>query len=343
MSRAWLESARQIDGLRIVGLVDIDVGRAEARAAEFGLGDATVGADTADVLSRTKPDVVFDVAVPAARRDLAMTIFGHGAHLLTEKPMADSLAHAGDIIVGARAADRVHAVIQNRRYHPMARRIRRFVDSGVIGAVTSVHCDFFIAPHFGGFREAMDHVLLLDMAIHTLDQARLFTGADPVAVYCHEWDPPGSWYRQGSCAAAIFELAGGIVFNYRGSWCAEGLKTSWESVWRIVGTKGSLTWDGFDDVRAEIVTGRIDPALPILRVTEPVPVPPSAADDRVGGHLGVIRDFVDAVRQGGEPETRGEDNFHSLAMVFGAIESAETRRRVEIAPSFEAIRHGKGM
>ena len=30
----------------------------------------------------------------------------------------------------------------------------------------------------------MEHVLLLDMAIHTFDQARLITGADPVSVYC---------------------------------------------------------------------------------------------------------------------------------------------------------------
>ena len=39
-----------------------------------------------------------------------------------------------------------------------------------------VHADFFVAPHFGGFREEMDHVLLLDMAIHTFDAARYMTG-----------------------------------------------------------------------------------------------------------------------------------------------------------------------
>ena len=37
------------------------------------------------------------------------------------------------------------------------------------------------------------------------------------------------------------------------------------------------------------------------------------------------------VETGTEPETRGADNIKSLAMVFGAIESAETGRRVEIA------------
>ena len=36
------------------------------------------------------------------------------------------------------------------------------------------------------------------------------------------------------------------------------------------------------------------------------------------------------VQQGGIPDTVAADNIKSLAMVFGAIESAETRRPVEI-------------
>jgi predicted dehydrogenase len=337
MSRAWLEAARQVDGLSIVGLVDIDIERARSRAAQFGLDDAVIGADAAEVIDATRPDMVFDVVVPAARRDLAVTAFQHGCHLLTEKPMAASLAHAEEIIAAGQAAGRLHAVVQNRRYHPAVRRIRRFLASGAIGELTSLHCDFFIAPHFGGFREEMDHVLLLDMAIHTFDAARYMAAEAPAAVYCHEWEPAGSWYRQGSSAVAVFELGGGVLFNYRGSWCANGARTSWESSWRFVGTRGTLTWDGYDNLRAEVATETPVDGQPFLRVTEPIVVPPLAESDRVGGHLGIIRDFVAAVRDGGEPETRGEDNIHSLAMVFGAIESAETGRRVPIRIPQSAI------
>ena len=64
---------------------------------------------------------------------------------------------------------------------------------------------------------------------------------------------------------------------------------------------------------------------------EPIVVPPLDESDRIGGHLGVIQDFVRAVESGTEPETRGADNIKSLGMVFAAIESAETGRRVDIA------------
>ena len=64
---------------------------------------------------------------------------------------------------------------------------------------------------------------------------------------------------------------------------------------------------------------------------EPVAVPPLDPRDRVGGHLGVMQDFIARrSRTATEPETRGTDNIKSLAMVFGAIESAEAGRRVAI-------------
>jgi predicted dehydrogenase len=251
-----------------------------------------------------------------------------GRHVLSEKPMAETLADARDLVARAKAAGRIHAVVQNRRYLEGVRRIARAVRSGAIGAITSVHADFFLAPHFGGFREEMDHVLLLDMAIHGFDALRCMTGLAASGVYCREWNPPQSWYRQGSSAAAIFELENGAVFVYRGSWCAQGLPTSWECAWRFVGAKGALTWDGSDQIRIEVLArgereGLFDPMTPV----EP---PPLAPEDRVGGHFGVLSDFVSAVRSGSEPETVGRDNIRSLAMVFGAIESAELRRRVDI-------------
>jgi predicted dehydrogenase len=209
MSKAWLEAAAETPGLTISGLVDIDERRARARAGEFGLRDAIVGSDLDAVLNRVPADAVFDVVVPEARREVALTAFRHHCHLLTEKPLADTHANALEILAAAERADRIHAVVQNRRYVANVRRIRRFLDSGVIGRPTSAHCNFFIAPHFGGFREEMRHVLLLDMAIHTFDAARYMINGEPRAVYCREWEPKNSWYRQGSSATAIFEMADG--------------------------------------------------------------------------------------------------------------------------------------
>ena len=328
MSRAWLSAAAKIPDLRIVGLADLDVERAKGRAGEFALQDVVIAKDVHELLSHSHPDLLFDVVVPAARHEVVCVGLAAGCHVLSEKPMAETLADARDLVARAKAAGRIHAVVQNRRYLPGVRRIARALRSGVIGPVTSVHADFFLAPHFGGFREEMDHVLLLDMAIHGFDAMRCMTGLGASTVYCQEWNPPQSWYRQGSSAAAIFELENGAVFVYRGSWCAAGLSTPWECVWRFVGAKGALTWDGADQIRIEVVADGAREGL--FDALKPAAPPPLAAEDRIDGHFGVLSDFVAAVRSGSEPETVGHDNIRSLAMVIGAIESAEAGGRVNI-------------
>ncbi len=330
MSRTWLRCAAKIPGLEIVGLADIDITHARACAAEFALADIVIADTIEALLTQAKPDVLFDVVPPAERHRIVSAGLAAGCHVLSEKPMAQTMDEARDLVARAGAANRLHAVVQNRRYLAAVRRIARALRSGIIGEVTSVHADFFLAPHFGGFREDMDHVLLLDMAIHGFDAMRAMTGISATGVYCREWNPPGSWYRHGSSASAIFDLEGGGVFNYRGSWCAQGLTTPWECAWRFVGTHGSLAWDGADSLRAEVAgtlrNGLFDEAVDVA-------VPEPDAADRVDGHMGVMSDFFAALASGGAPETVGRDNIHSLAMALCAIESAKSGRRVEIGPT----------
>ena len=224
------------------------------------------------------------------------------------------------MIAAAQQAGRTFAVIQNRRYDANIRRVRQFIESGAIGEITTVHSDFFIGAHFGGFRDRMRHVLLLDMAIHTFDAARLISGADPRSVFCQEWNPTGSWYDQDSSAVAFFQMSDGIVYSYRGSWCAEGLNTSWNADWRIIGTQGSLRWDGESGFQAQSVSK----AGGFFSEWHDLELPPYDSAEKTGGHAGQICDFFSCLENGGTPETDCTDNIHSLEMVFGAIQSAES-------------------
>lgn len=330
MAKGWLKALAEAPELKgrveVVGLVDIDRAAAERLKAEFSLA-AQTGTDLDAMLTATKPELLFDVVVPSARRDVVLTGLRHGCHVLTEKPMAASLDQARELVAAARAAGRIHAVVQNRRYIEGVRRIRETIASGALGELTALHADFFIGAHFGGFREDMDDVLLLDMAIHTLDAARFMSGADPVAVYCQETNPRGSWYRHGAAANAIFEFSGDVTFTYRGSWVAEGATTSWESIWRVIGTSGTLLWDGADAFQLKQVADNSG----FLRPLQDAVVSPPPHPSQTHGHASVIAEFLDAIETGRQPETAGPDNIKSLAMVFAAIESARTRQRVLIA------------
>lgn len=326
MSRAWLDAASKMPDLEIVGLVDVIEEAARKRAAEYHLDEAVIDTDLASVLKRTSPDAVFNCTIPEAHTSVTLTAFEHGCHVLSEKPMADTMEHARMMVEAAQKAGKLFAVIQNRRYDSGIRRIRAFLQSETIGPLTTINSDFYIGAHFGGFRDHMQHVLLLDMAIHTFDAARFLSGADPEAVYCKEWNPAGSWYDQDASAIAIFEMNNGLIYTYRGSWCAEGLPTTWESDWRFIGRNGSVKWDGGEQVQAQAVaaTGGFQSKY------QDVVVPLYDGVDDVAGHKSLLQEFVACIQTGAEPGTVGTDNIKSLAMVFGAIESAKTGKRVEI-------------
>ncbi len=326
ISQAWLKPACSLDGLEIVGLVDIVAENARRRAEQFDLKDVETGVSLTEVLNHTTPDIVFNCTVPEAHMDVVLEALDSGCHVLSEKPLADSMENARRMVAKAGQVGRLFAVMQNRRFMPDIRAVQSALAGGLLGPLTTIHCDFFLGPHFGGFREQMAHVLLLDMAIHTFDQARFLSGANPLSVYCKEWNPAGSWYSRDASATAVFEMTGGLVYTYRGSWCAEGNPTTWESDWRIIGQNGSLTWDGGKGMSAETARWKGEFfAETTSQVIEPYTGP------KVDGHAGLIRDFVDCVRTGKIPETSAADNIFSLAMVFGAIESADTHRLVNLA------------
>src|SRR5690606_15472320 len=71
MSRGWLDALTSQPELRervaLVGLVDLDRSAAERRKSEFGLDAAQTGSDLDAMLAATRPDLLFDVALPASR------------------------------------------------------------------------------------------------------------------------------------------------------------------------------------------------------------------------------------------------------------------------------------
>jgi predicted dehydrogenase len=325
MSAAWLRAAASLPDLAVSGLVDVVPAAAQARQKEFGLGEAVVGTDLRAVLRQAPSDIVFNCTIPEAHHSVSTTALRAGCHVLSEKPLAASMVQARAIVAAAKKARRLFAVTQNYRYTRQIRHLRAVVQSGEIGEIQSVLLDFQLAAHFGGFRDEMKHVLLLDMSIHHFDLVRFVSGCDARAVYCHEWNPVGSWYRHDACAHAIFEMSRGVVFNYRGSWCAEGPDSSWNGEWRIVGTKGSVMLrDGKVTLHTVTAGGKFRSDI---FHCEPVPGDYPGQDK---GHESIVHEFVRCVREGGTPETNGADNLRSLAMVFGAIDSARRRRRIAV-------------
>lgn len=323
MGRAWAKNLRDCRDVQTAAWMDIRPGIASEAIENLQLSGVKPYDDFAKALSEIRPDFVVDVTIPEAHRDITIQSLAAGVPVLGEKPMSVSMASAREMVQASEKSGKLYMVSQSRRYDG---RVLAFRDAirkyaGDLGILTS---DFFLGPHFGGFRDQMPSPLILDMAIHTFDNARQLSGRDPVSVYCQEFNPAWSWYAGAASANAIFEMTGGLRFTYNGSWCATALNTSWNSHWRAIGPRGAAAWDGEHDPIAERMTGNEG----FIHPTEKITIP---ADTNIpAGIAGSLRDFLNALRTGETPQGECHDNIKSLAMVFAAIESSQAARPVPV-------------
>jgi len=325
IAETWVRYALSRNDVEIVALVDIREEKAKAMARRHEL-TSNIYTDVVKAIAASNANLVFDLTTPTAHKEVVIPALRSGCDVFGEKPMATSMEIARDMVSVAEETNKMYAVMQNRRYTQNIRALRELVLSGAIGRIGFVCADFFLGPHFLGFRTIMDNPLILDMGIHTFDQARFITGLDPVSVYCHQFNPSGSWYKGDAAAVCIFEFQGGSVFCYRGSWCAEGSPTSWDASWRVTGSKGTAIWDGASVPYCEVVA----PSDEARFISDVKGIDATTSWDGREGHFGCLDEMFSALSEGRSAETDCRDNLKSMAMVFGAIESAREGRKVQI-------------
>lgn len=327
MANVWADYALLREDTSIVGLVDISPDAAASFANRKSLSCPTF-TTIADAIDATDANLVFDITIPASHYDIASVALAKGCDVFAEKPLAENIDQCIELVHLAKKHGRTHAIMQNRRFDTRIRSLRKLIDDQHIGKVGFISADFFIGAHFGGFRDVMDSPLLLDMAIHTFDQARLISGANPVSVYCHEFNPHGSWYKGNAMALCIFEMSDGSVFDYRGSWCSEGAPTSWEGTWRVIGDKGTALWDGHGMPYAEVVSAEHQQGK-FMYETHTLQGEEVHLDNTF--HQGCLDDMFAALEEKRQPETNSADNIYSMAMVLAAVESARINAKVSIS------------
>jgi predicted dehydrogenase len=318
MGRAWLKLLGESEQTELVGLVDLNTDAARQAADAHGLAGVAVAGSLEDLFDRVDAQAVVNVTVPLAHASVSNTALLHGLPVLCEKPLAETVSQGLSMIAAAELSGQLLMVSQSRRYWNNLTAFRQQV--GQLGPIGTVDCAFFKAPHFGGFRDLMPFPLLIDMAIHQFDLARDLTGSEPVAVYCHSYNPSWSWYAGDAAAEVLFEFASGCRFSLSGSWCSPGLETSWNGEWRVSGERGSAVWDGDNEPTAADGDGR------------PIPGTVGAEPEQIAGSLA---EFLRVLESGAIPSGEAHSNVLSLAMMEASIRSAGEGRRVLIADVLE--------
>jgi predicted dehydrogenase len=156
-ARVYHELQKRGDAVQLAAVVDTDLSRAQALAAQFG---ARAYRTVAELLKTTRVDAA-SVAVPTLHHaEIAQVLLRNGVDVLIEKPLASTLEEADAVIRDARQANRIAQVGHLERFNP-----------AVAATLPIVTQPMFFEVHrlspFGP--RALDVDVVLDLMIHDLD------------------------------------------------------------------------------------------------------------------------------------------------------------------------------
>jgi predicted dehydrogenase len=168
-------------GYPVAGVYDVDVARAHAMAADFGIPVVFASLDTAAGTA----NAVFDLAVPGDRVLGVLALLPEGSAVLIQKPMGSDLDEARRILDCCTRRRLVAAVNFQLRFSPGMLALHDLVSSGALGTLVDVDVRIVIDQPWQvwTFLERAPRLEVVYHSIHYLDAIRWIAG-EPRGAYC---------------------------------------------------------------------------------------------------------------------------------------------------------------
>lgn len=150
------------------------------------------------MIAHERLDAVYVATPVETHAGVVLAALGAGLHVITEKPMAASVAACRRMIAAATRARRLLVVDFELRYTPGVRQIRTWIAEGRLGRLGAIHIDHFwdghktTGPLAERRRRFCDSSGCLDCGIHRLDLPRYFNGGGS----WRDIRATGSWFGE---------------------------------------------------------------------------------------------------------------------------------------------------
>jgi predicted dehydrogenase len=310
----------ELDGVTLVAVVDKDKNKAEQAAAAYGCEVLT---DYRSILDRTDIQVVHVCVPHHLHAEIAIACLKAGKHVLSEKPMAESLAAAERMLaVAEQSVGQLGITFQNR-YNDTSLRIKEILDSGSLGklicmkgAVTWYRdSQYYTSSDWRGRWASEGGGVLINQTIHTLDLLQWFGGKITSVKGSVTTDVLEQVIEVEDTAHACFDFESGA----RGLFYATNAYLVNSPVeLELVFEQGILTQ------RRDNLYLYQDGQETLL--TEPAASAGGAKSYWGSSHVRLIADFYKHIREGRPFWINGAEGLKALEMIFAIYRSSDSRR-----------------
>ncbi len=326
--------------VRLLSGCDPDSAAREYARRRWGL---TVFKTPREMLEATRPDIVAVCTPPWLHQEHVLLALEYGCHVFCEKPLAENLDEADEMIRASDAAGRM--VVVNSQFpcmkiHSAAKRMIGSPNFGRLLYLHAWHTMRIDAHTEAGWRGQIARRLCFEFGIHVFELVRYFFDAEPVKLHAHMPNPLGRAtcdtvnvicleFADGRAASIVLDRASRGPDRYldmRLDGESAAIHTSIGGKVRFAAGIRTRERRPYIDLRfvkggeAVLQNGGCETVL----VTDGINPFASATAQH-------FSDFLDALETGGRVRAHIRDNRKSLALVMASYDSAESGEWIRIA------------
>ncbi len=288
----------QLPDVKLIAVCDIDKMQAISIAQSY---ECKPYVDYND-LSNENLDAVSIVAPTTFHSEIALAVIQRGISVLVEKPIADTVEKADEMISAAKNNEVKLMVGHIERFNPAVIKLKEMINQGILGDIISIS-----AKRVGPYNPRIRDVgIILDLGTHDIDIIADLYGENAKQVYASA----GSVLHNHEDHAIIvlsFDRGSGVI------------ETNWLTPHKlrklnVIGSEGIAEVDYIDMTLKISNKERVREAK--IEKEEPLKLE--------------LQHFINCVRLNEEPLVSGENGKHVLQVALAAVESARTGKVCEI-------------
>ena len=332
--------ARLKNGVQVVAGCDPDETARRLVQSKWRLPAVYAGAE--EMIRKERPDAVAICTPPWLHREQTVMALEAGCHVFCEKPLADDLAQADEMIEASERAKRI--VVVNSQFPCMQihRAAKAMIGAREFGRLLFLHARQKMRPTEkteAGWRGQMERRVCFEFGVHVFELVRFFFDATPQKIFAH-MPRPNPELKFDAINTIAMEFADGraatIVLDrlHQGadSYLEIDLDGEFASIHTAIGSDARLEL-GLDARRRR-------PFFNLHLVKGGKAVLENSAGSRLIAKDGLnpfaaatafhFNRFIRAIEQGSIPPGTANDHRRTLALALAAYDSARSGRAMEL-------------
>ncbi|MFZ0492724.1 MAG: Gfo/Idh/MocA family oxidoreductase [Acidimicrobiia bacterium] len=175
IAQAYAQALQSTELVEMVGVVDVRGEAGSALAGQLGCPALTSHEALVDSV-----EAVLVCTPPASHPSIAVDFLGSGVHVMSEKPLANSIDEAVKMVDAANTSGALLTMASKFRYVDDVVRAKSIMASGILGEIILFENSFASRVDMASRWNAQPSVsgggVLIDNGTHSVDIARLFLG-----------------------------------------------------------------------------------------------------------------------------------------------------------------------